>query len=227
MKLLVVTATSLELTPLISFLEKNAVKKSFFEYDFKGNSIFPLVTGVGAMQTAFGLSRFHEIKQIDLAINIGICGSYNRDITLGTVLNITKDRFGDLGVEEADGSFTDVYEMELVQKNKFPYADGWLLNDLKEKYNPSLKSVSGITVNRVHGTKNSIELISQKYNPDTESMEGAAFLYACKTMDVDCIQLRSVSNYVEPRNRANWQIEQALENLNTTLISYLNNLGEL
>jgi len=227
MKLLIVTATSIELTPLISFLEKNAVKKSFFEYEYKGNCIFPLVTGVGAMQTAFGLSRFHEIKEIDLAINIGICGSYNRDISLGTVLNITKDRFGDLGVEEADGSFTDVYEMELVQKNKFPYADGWILNDLKEKYNPSLQTVSGITVNKVNGTKNSVDLISQKYNPDTESMEGAAFLYACKTMDVDCIQLRSVSNYVEPRNRANWQIHLALENLNTAIVSYLDNLENL
>jgi len=227
MKLLIVTATSIELTPLISFLEKNAVKKSFFEYEYKGNCIFPLVTGVGAMQTAFGLSRFHEIKEIDLAINIGICGSYNRDISLGTVLNITKDRFGDLGVEEADGSFTDVYEMELVQKNKFPYADGWILNDLKEKYNPSLQTVSGITVNKVNGTKNSVDLISQKYNPDTESMEGAAFLYACKTMDVDCIQLRSVSNYVEPRNRANWQIQLALENLNAAIVSYLDNLENL
>jgi len=37
MKLLIVAATSFELAPLISFLEKEAVKKSFFEYKLKGH----------------------------------------------------------------------------------------------------------------------------------------------------------------------------------------------
>lgn len=225
MKLLIVAATSFELAPLISFLEKEAVKKSFFEYELKGLSIFPLVAGVGAMQTAFGLSRFHEIKEIDLAINIGICGSYDRSIELGEVVNVTKDRFGDLGVEEANMSFTDVYELELVRGNKFPFSEGWILNDIKDKYMPLYSQVTGITVNKVNGSSQSIETISKKYNPQVESMEGAAFFYACKIMDVDCIQIRAVSNYVEPRNRDNWEIEKALENLNSSLTGYLNNLA--
>jgi len=227
MKLLIVAATSFELAPLIAFLEKEATKKSFFEYEYLGNSIFPLVTGVGSMQTAFGLSRFNEIKEIDLAINIGICGAYDRTIALGTVLNITKDRFGDLGVEEADKSFTDVYEMELVNGDKFPYADGWIINKLKDKYNPDYLEANAITVNRVNGSEGSIKTVEEKYHPQCESMEGAAFFYACKVMDVECIQLRAVSNYVEPRNRANWQIEKALDNLNSSLIHYIKDLGVL
>jgi len=103
MKILIATATSLELTPFLEHLEKNGSKKSFFEYEYKEHSIFPLVTGVGALHTAFALARFTEIKNIDLAINAGLCGAIDKSLHLGDVLEIDQDRFADLGVEEADG----------------------------------------------------------------------------------------------------------------------------
>jgi nucleoside phosphorylase len=63
--------------------------------------------------------------------------------------------------------------------------------------------------------------VTERLHPQVESMEGAAFFYACKQMDVPCIQIRVVSNYVEKRNRDNWNIGLAIKNLNTFAVEFL------
>lgn len=220
-KLLVTSATSFELVPFMDFLEKEGQKKSFFEYSFNAISIFPLVTGVGPTFTAFALSRFTDIKEIDFAINIGIAGAYNKSINIGDTFQVDRDCFGDLGVEEADGTFTDVFDLELMNDKSFPFVNKWMINDTKKKMTSDLTSASCLTVNRVSGTESTVESRTAKYNADLESMEGAAFAYACKMMQVDYLQLRSVSNHVEVRNRDNWNIDLAIQNVNAELIKSL------
>ncbi len=223
MKIAIIAATSFEIDTLLQHLDAEGRKASFFHYEYKGHEIHPLVTGIGAMKTAFAMARFNEATNLDLAINAGVAGSYTRDLKLGTVVNVISDRFADLGVEEADGSFTDVYDLELEAKNKYPYTDGALVND-GLKYSFDIKEVKGLTVNKVHGTPESIDRILAKYQADIETMEGAGFHYACKNMDIQHIQLRGLSNYVEPRNRAGWQIELAIDKLNQTIINLLDNI---
>ncbi len=84
-----------------------------------------------------------------------------------------------------------------------------------------LKKVKGITINTVHGNKKSISKVISLYQPDVESMEGAAFFYACNKFNIPALQLRSVSNYVERRNVKNWNIPLAVKNLNEAVISLL------
>lgn len=220
-KILVTSATSFELVPFMEFLESNGTKKSFFEYVYAGISIFPLVTGVGATFTAFALSRFSDIKEIDFAINIGIAGAFNRGLNIGDCFQIDRDCFGDLGVEESDETFSDVFDLELMNPTSFPFAHKWLINDTKAKMISELTKASCLTVNKVSGTLQTIERRIKKYNTDLESMEGAAFAYACKMMQVDYLQLRAISNYVEPRNKDNWNIELAIQSVNDELINML------
>jgi futalosine hydrolase len=52
-------------------------------------------------------------------------------------------------------------------------------------------------------------------------MEGGAFLYACLSENIPCIQIRSISNYVAPRNSAEWDIKKAVQTLNKTLLDYI------
>jgi futalosine hydrolase len=49
-------------------------------------------------------------------------------------------------------------------------------------------------------------------------MEGAAFFYACEEANVDGLQVRAISNYVEKRNKENWNLALAVKNLNDWLI---------
>ena len=224
MNILIVSATTFEIAPLLQYLDKSAEKLSFFDYKLNGNVVYPLVTGVGALNTSFGLSRYKDIEKTDVAINVGLAGAYHDSLALGDVVEVVADRFGDLGVEENDGSFTDVYDLGLTNANQFPYESGWIKNT-KPKFETNLPQVKGITVNKVHGTVESIAKIKSKYTADVESMEGAGFLYACRIMDVHSHQFRAISNYVEPRNKANWQIEKAIDNLNDHLINLLSGIN--
>jgi futalosine hydrolase len=80
-----------------------------------------------------------------------------------------------------------------------------------------LKKVSAITVNTTHGCKKSIDLFKNKFNADIETMEGAAFFYVCLNEGVKFFQIRTISNFVEERNEANWNIPLAIKNLNQQL----------
>ena len=65
----------------------------------------------------------------------------------------------------------------------------------------------------------------ERLNPQLESMEGAAFFYACEEYKLPCLQIRAVSNYVEKRNRANWDIPLAIKNLNNFAIEMIKSIA--
>jgi futalosine hydrolase len=73
----------------------------------------------------------------------------------------------------------------------------------------------------VHTTNKSIEKIRRHCNPETESMEGAAFFYACFSEDIPCVQLRAISNYVDQTDEDRWSIPLAIENLNKVVMQIL------
>lgn len=216
-KILIVAATQLEIQPFIDYLQTQAKQKNNPLFGQNGYEFDVIVTGVGLVNTAFQLGKSLGQKQYHRAINLGIAGSYERRIMRGEVVEVVSEQYGDFGVEEADGSFTDVFELSLVDGNKKPFYKDKLINN-----NPlslaKMKQVRGLTVQKVHGFNESIENIYKKYKPDVESMEGAAFFQACLTEGVAFAQIRSISNYVEPRNKANWKMKEAIENLNKTAI---------
>lgn len=214
MKILIVAATFFEIKPLLSFLgyrsKKEFVVKSFF---FLQKSIDVLITGVGMMHTAFHLGSFLANKKYNLAVNVGIAGSFDKKIKLGEVVNVVEDRIADLGVENGE-KFLDVVQMKLVKKNEIFFKIN--SSGLKE-----LKKVKAITVNKIHGNEKSIKKIVHKYNPQIESMEGAAFFYSCSTYKIPCLQIRAISNYVEKRNKKKWKIPLAVKNLNEMVVKVI------
>jgi futalosine hydrolase len=76
----------------------------------------------------------------------------------------------------------------------------------------------------VHGNEESIREIEKRTPAQVESMEGAAFLYACRLENVPCMQIRAISNYVEKRNRSKWKIELAQSNLAEACHKILNSI---
>nr|MBP8894284.1 futalosine hydrolase [Saprospiraceae bacterium] len=84
-----------------------------------------------------------------------------------------------------------------------------------------LPNRSAVTVNSVSGSGSGIMRLKAAYSADVESMEGAAFAFVCSKFDQRYLQLRAISNYIEPRNRSNWKVELALDNLNKVLISMI------
>jgi len=219
MRVLIVAATQGEIEPLILGGSEQGTDNSQLTTDL-------LITGVGMVATAFALGRHLAVNQYDLAINLGIAGTFTRSINLGEVVEVTNDIIAELGAEDGNNFLTiedlgfgeSVFGASTTVSNLFSHighADNSLL----------LKQVTGITVNSVHGNEQTIDKIRDRLNPTVESMEGAAFFYACKQAGLPCIQIRAVSNYVEKRDRAGWKIGLAIKNLNTFADALLKRLS--
>lgn len=225
MHLLIVSATPFEIAPLRQYLEGTFEEETSNVFTKGEQKITLLITGVGMTHTALNLGRFLVIESPDLVINAGIAGSFSKKIELGAVVQVISERFADLGVEEADGRFTDVHEMDLLAANEFPFEKGQLMHPEGHQFK-FLPTANGLTVNKVHGTAASISALKKKYAADIETMEGAAFFLACMTADVSFLAIRSISNFVEPRNRAAWDLPLAIGNLNAVLVNLINVLLE-
>jgi futalosine hydrolase len=176
-----------------------------------------LITGVGMVATAAQCSRALSKTQYGLALNFGVCGSFDPALTPGTVVHVTSDRIAELGAEDGE-RFLTIHELQLLGENEFPFEGGALVN----RHPPvsailsQLPAVSGITVNTVHGNDLSIARVVERYRPQVESMEGAAFMFACLIHEVPFAQVRAVSNVVEKRNRAAWKMPEAIRSLGDT-----------
>ena len=224
MTILLVSATPFEILPVQDWLNTHFASSEEGVFQKNGLTVRILVTGVGITATAWNLGRYLAVHQPDLALNVGIAGAFDRSLQLGDVVHVISERFGDLGVEESDGRFSDLFELGLQESSEPPFVNGLLYNPAAAEYR-FLPPVKGLTVNKVHGSQASIDAIRQKY-PDAqvESMEGAAFFYACLQSLIPFLQIRSISNYVEPRNRAGWQLGLAIEALNAALVEMIQSL---
>ncbi|HEY9002935.1 MAG TPA: futalosine hydrolase [Mucilaginibacter sp.] len=215
MRILVVSATEFEVGSL-----KSEVGSQSQESRIKNQEIDFLVTGVGMVATAFALGRHLATHQYDLAINLGIAGSLDRNIALGEVVEVVDDQLSELGAEN-DETFLPIETLG--------FGESIFKTDTRLSYytNQQLKQVTAITVNTVHGHEPSIQKLTGRIQPQLESMEGAAFFYACKQVAVPCLQIRAVSNYIEKRNRDAWQIGLAIKNLNKFATELLEVLEKL
>jgi futalosine hydrolase len=213
MKRLIVSATSLELNGIVSLPEKTAPGTiiSSEGADF-------LVTGIGQAIMAYHMGRILGEHSYDEVINIGICGSFHSELRPGTVVTVMSDCFADLGAED-DESWLDIFSLGLAEADQKPFTNGVLIADGIRAFN-HLQKVKGITVNRASGNEATIDKMRKYYDADVETMEGAAFYYACLSKNIPCIQVRAVSNFIEKRNRENWDIKTALDNLHAELKKY-------
>jgi futalosine hydrolase len=213
MRILVVAATEFEIERLMAEVRVNGQESGIMNthVDF-------LITGVGMVATAFGLGNHLAKSQYDLAINLGIAGSFDRNIAIGDVVEITEDTLAEFGAED-DNAFITMDELDFGETVFEPTKGVSNYGNIS-----SLKKVTAITVNTVHGNEESIKNITARIQPQLESMEGAAFFYACEQAEVPCLQIRAVSNYVEKRNRGNWQIGLAIKNLNSFAIELLKSI---
>lgn len=217
MHLLIAAATRFEIAPLLSHLQTHFAE---FEPDRfqKGElQISVAITGVGLPLMGYAMGKLLNGWSYDLAVNAGVAGAFNRELALGTVFLVERQQFGDLGAEDADGHFLSIHDMGLIDPNQTPFQNGWLVNEAAHQ-SEFLPRVSSISVNKVHGYPPHIEQVKKRSAADIESMEGAAFFYACLLEEQPFLEIRAISNYVEARNRSAWKLDLAIERLNEVLV---------
>lgn len=210
--ILVVAATTREILPLIRQLR-----------EAKPGQPVPdlLISGIGLTATAYHLTRQLSIKKYDLVIQAGVAGSFDSRLALGDVVAIKQDTVADQSVIELKKLKT-LFDLKLVPHNRHPFQQGWLINPYKNILKQSqLQTVNGISVNQITTSPEALRFYNSTFHPVTESMEGAALHYVCLMERVPFLQIRSISNYVGERNKKNWNLKSAVENLNTCLFSLI------
>ena len=185
--------------------------------EWSGHEVDLLTTGVGMVATAAHCSRALARTSYNLALNFGVCGSFDPLLAPGTVVHVVADRLAEMGTEDGE-AFLTIQQLRLLDEDAFPFHAGELVNATPPSNAAldGLPAVSGITVNTVHGNERSIAEVTRRFHPQVETMEGAAFMYACLIADVPFAQIRAVSNLVERRNRRSWRLAEAIANLNAT-----------
>ena len=184
-------------TLIVSAIEQEILSLSNVNID-------TLITGIGIPNSIYSLTDHLNKNEYNLIVNIGICGSFKKDYRVGDVVEIVTDRFSEIGYENNNDfqTFGDSFKIKTF---------------FKSQKKTLLRSASGITVNMVHGNEESIRLIINNFNPDIESMEGAACMMVAEKFNIPFVQIRAISNYVEKRNKDNWNIDLAIKNLHSKL----------
>ena len=222
MRVLVVAATRAEVAPLISHFANPIAHNRVLSGVYGSHKIDVLLTGVGMVATAVWATRALAIGGYDVALNLGVCGSFNALLPSPGAVHVTSDVMSELGVEDGP-AFLTMQQIGLLPTDEFPWTGGRIVN-LEPPPLPGLAelpAVAGITVNTVHGHEPSIAEVRARYAPDVESMEGAAFMYACLVAGVPFAQVRTVSNRVERRNRGAWDLKGAVDELGRVALTLL------
>ena len=224
MRILVVTATTPEIEPFVAGLRyKSDGDSRITTYARAGHDVDVLTTGVGMVATAAWCSRVLARGEYDVALNLGVCGSFDRALAPGSVVHVVTDGLPELGAED-DEAFLTLEDLKLLAGgSQFPFHDGRLTNVTPppNAVLSRLPAVHGITVNTVHGNDASIAAIVRRCDPQVETMEGAAFMYACLIHQRPFAQVRAVSNVVEKRNRGAWKLAEAIGALGETALGIL------
>lgn len=181
-------------------------------------------SGIGMLASSVSLMKMFVQETPTLIIQVGIAGCFDKKIPLGKVFAVKDDFAGDIGVME-NKVWKDLFDMKFDKPNDAPYEKKSLPNPWLKQYNVlNLPTKKGVTVNTISTEKNKIELLSGRYKAVLESMEGASLHYIGRDLTIPFIQLRAVSNYVGERDKSKWKIQEAIYNLNKTLIEYLDAL---
>ena len=207
MKVLLVSATEFEIA-------------SYFK---QKDTIDVLLTGVGMPIALYHLQKKITENRYNLVIQVGLAGAFTTKFELGETVFVKQDTFGDLGIEEKE-RFTPIFETDLFNKNEFPFENGWLVNKNKILQQSTLEVVKAVTINKVTDKGSIKQQLIDSFNPDIETMEGAALHYVCLHQNIPFIQLRAISNYVGERDKTKWKIDLAISNLHNELIELLKQL---
>lgn len=179
-----------------------------------------LITGVGIAQTLSALYTYSAIKSDSILIQVGIAGSFDTEVEPGSVVFVERDAFSMSGVwsNHSLESLEDasIGKIELTDKN------GWLVNPFSFNNQLPWQSVRAVTTDLITDNQSMIQSVRERYNPQTESMEGAAFHFFCLKNRLRFIQLRGISNFVGDRDKRNWQFDMAIKNLNIALYALMN-----
>lgn len=218
MHCLIIAATATEIAPFIKSQRQYAgVSKEQLTVD-------TLVTGVGLVACSYALTLHISTRKPSLIVQAGIAGCFDKKIPLGTVVATRQECIADLGVME-NHEWKTIFDLGFAKPQQQPYSNGWLVNKSAILNEIDLPRVNSISVNEVTTSPKKIRIFRERFNPVTESLEGAALHHIAISENIPFLQLRAVSNYIGERDKNKWDLKQSILQLNQELIKIVGKLN--
>ena len=187
-----------------------------------------LHTGIGTVNAAHALTCQLEQQLPDLVIQFGIGGAYvPTGLPIRSVVLATEEVYGDVGVVTPEGwKPVDEIGIPLVHGdpprfNRFPL-DPQLVATAAGIC--GVRSGTFVTVSQCSGVQTVGDALHSRFNALCESMEGAAAAHICTLYDVPFLEVRGISNLVEDRQPARWDIPGAADAAQSALIKIISNI---
>ncbi len=221
--ILIAAATKLEIVPFLNSITDIDIPQlpNPFILKKKDINISVLITGVGGIQTTYHLTRYLSTYGLpDFIIFAGIAGSFTPNIGIGDVVLIKEDQFGDIGTKNPDGTFLDLWDLNLIHPDETPFMNKKIHCPNIELYNIAT-AASGLTVNTITSTIKEATTIQNHFGAEIETMENASMYYVAAQFDCLFIGIRSISNFVGIRDKSEWNIPLAITNLNESIIAMI------
>ena len=201
-----------------------------------GHVVVMTVSGMGKVNAAHAATRLILGSSPSLVMNIGVAGAYpSSQLKIGDIAVAEREIYGDEGVLLKDGFYgTEITDIPLFRKGRRKYFDEFCLNmPLMKKavraarriaHNSSpvtVKKGPFVTVSTCTGTKKRARELEKRFGAICENMEGAAIAHICTMYGIPMIELRGISNIVEDRDKAKWNIMLSAENCQQAVLELL------
>ena len=227
--LLLVSATEIESTTIQSALGNAKASQHAGKTVIVGNlcgwRCTLLHTGIGTVNAAHALTCQLERQTPDLVIQFGIGGAYvPTGLPIRSVVLATEEVYGDVGVVTPHGwKPADEIGIPLVHGdppvfNRFPL-DSRLVSTAAEIC--GARRGPFVTVSQCSGVQTVGDALHARFDALCESMEGAAAAHICTLYDVPFLEVRGISNLVEDRQPARWDIPGAADAAQSALIQII------
>ena len=185
-----------------------------------------LVSGVGLVETTYTLTSYLlNHPEVSRVLNVGIAGGFAlSDIAVLDCCLATSETIGDLGI--CFDSHIDTLDSALITMgNIFPCKNRsyqQLSTWLDQAHHPFYAGPF-LSVNSVSGSFHRGEMVNRNACI-CENMEGAAVARVCLGLNLDWLEFRVVSNLVENRNIANWQINPAIRKYSDMMAAFFQDI---
>lgn len=213
---------------------------TFYRGELEGLKIVYSISGMGKTNAAHAATILIRDYSPSIVINFGAGGAYPKaGLDVGDVMVADAEIYGDEGVVDKAGFHgTEHMGIPLLKKSGKKYFNEFGFNrSLAGKaVKAAVKAFEGaadaptvgrgrfVTVSTCSGTRKRAAEVQKMWGAVCENMEGAAIAHICALYGVPLIEIRGISNIVEDRDTAKWDLQLASRNCCRAVVQLLNAL---
>lgn len=184
-------------------------------------TIFLGLTGIGKVNAAIVTTHLIEQFKPSLVVNTGCGGAYpGSGLAVGELAVATAEIYGDEGVLTVNGWHNlEIIGIPSVERKGNRYSNEFPLSmeqaakvfSFATSLGLPVKRGKFVTVSTCSGTSARGRELESRFGGICENMEGAAIAHTALLFDTPFLEVRGISNMVEDRNIAKWDIPRAVE----------------